>query len=134
MVPKNLLQQLAKYNVYIICLGDPGQLPPVSKDEDNHLLDTPHVFLDEIMRQEAESEIIQLTMDIRAGKPLNNFLGKEVQILNKEELTTGMLKWADQIICATNSTRIKLNNIMRELLGKSGDPQDGDKIICLKNN
>lgn len=91
MVPKNLLQQLAKYDTHIICLGDPGQLPPVSKDEDNHLLDNPHIFLDEIMRQEAESEIIQLTMDIRQGKPLNLFKGKEVQILNKEDLTTGMM-------------------------------------------
>ena len=134
MVPKNLLQQLAKYDTHIICLGDPGQLPPISKDEDNHLLDNPHIFLDEIMRQEAESEIIQLTMDIRQGKPLNLFKGKEVQILNKEDLTTGMMLWADQIICATNATRVMINNQMRTLLGKGGDPQDGDKVICLKNN
>ena len=134
MVPKELLQRLIKYNVHIICLGDPGQLPPINKNEDNHLLDHPHVFLDEIMRQEAESEIINLTMDIRAGKPLTRYQGKEVQVLNKDELTTGMLLWADQIICAKNETRIALNNQMRDLLGKSGGPQDGDKVICLKNN
>ena len=134
MVPKDLLQRLIKYNVHIICLGDPGQLPPINKNEDNHLLDYPHIFLDEIMRQEAESEIINLTMDIRAGKPLTHYQGKEVQVLNKDELTTGMLLWADQIICAKNETRIALNNQMRNLLGRSGDPQDGDKVICLKNN
>ena len=134
MVPKELLQRLIKYNVHIICLGDPGQLPPINKNEDNHLLDHPHVFLDEIMRQEAESEIINLTMDIRAGKPLARYQGKEVQVLNKDELTTGMLLWADQIICAKNETRIALNNQMRDLLGRSGGPQDGDKVICLKNN
>ena len=86
------------------------------------------------MRQENESEIISLTMNIRNGKPLQHYQGKEVQILDKEELTTGMLLWADQIICSTNSTRINLNNQMRELLGRDGDPQDGDKVICLKNN
>lgn len=86
------------------------------------------------MRQEDESEIIQLTMDIRNGKPLKHHIGKEVQILDKEELTTGMLLWADQIICSTNATRVNLNNQMRELLNRSGDPQDGDKVICLKNN
>ena len=134
MVPKELLQRLIKYNVHIICLGDPGQLPPINKNEDNHLLDHPHVFLDEIMRQEAESEIINLTMDIRAGRPLTRYQGKEVQVLNKDELTTGMLLWADQIICAKNETRIALNNQMRDLLGRSGGPQDGDKVICLKNN
>ena len=119
--------------ILYVC-GDPGQLPPINKDEDNHLLDNPHIFLDEIMRQEAENEIINLTMDIRNGKPLNHYIGKEIQILDKEELTTGMLLWADQIICSTNATRIALNNQMRELLGRSGDPQDGDKVICLKNN
>lgn len=134
MVPKELLQRLIKYNVHIICLGDPGQLPPINKNEDNHLLDHPHIFLNEIMRQEAESEIINLTMNIRAGKPLTHYQGKEVQVLNKDELTTGMLLWADQIICAKNETRIALNNQMRDLLGKSGGPQDGDKVICLKNN
>ena len=134
MIPKELLQRLIKYNVHIICLGDPGQLPPINKNEDNHLLDNPHIFLDEIMRQEAESEIINLTMDIRAGKPLTHYQGKEVQVLNKDELTTGMLLWADQIICAKNETRIALNNQMRDLLGRSGGPQDGDKVICLKNN
>lgn len=134
MVPKDLLQRLIRYSVHIICLGDPGQLPPINKNEDNHLLDHPHIFLDEIMRQEAESEIINLTMDIRAGKPLVRYQGKEVQVLNKDELTTGMLLWADQIICAKNETRIALNNQMRDLLGRSGGPQDGDKVICLKNN
>lgn len=134
MVPKDLLQRLAGYPVHIICLGDPGQLPPINKDEDNHLLDIPHIFLDEIMRQEDQSEIIKLTMDIRDGKPLNHYQGTEVQILDKEELTTGMLLWADQIICATNATRTALNNQMRDLLGHKGMPEDGDKVICLKND
>jgi len=134
MVPKDLIMRLSTYKVHIICLGDPGQLPPVNKDEDNHLLEHPHIFLDEIMRQEDQSEIIQLTMDIRVGKPLNHFIGKEVQILDKEELTTGMLQWADQIICSTNATRVALNNQMRQLLGRDKDPEDGDKVICLKND
>ena len=133
MVPKELLKRLLTYKVHIICLGDPGQLPPINKDEDNHLLDNPDIFLDEIMRQEEQSEIIKLTMDIRAGKPLNHFLGKEVQILDKEELTTGMLQWADQIICSTNGTRVALNNQMRDLLQRGDSPEDGDKIICLRN-
>lgn len=113
--------------------GDPGQLPPINKNEDNHLLDIPHIFLDEIMRQEEQSEIIKLTMDLREGKPLTYFKGKEVQILNKNELSTGMLQWADQIICATNATRIALNNQMRDLLNRGSSPEEGDKIICLRN-
>lgn len=133
MAPKSMMELLFKYNVHIICLGDPFQLPPVDKNEDNHLLDNPHIFLDEIMRQAQESEIIRLTMDIREGKPLYAMQGNEVIIVPSQDLSTGMLQWADQVICGTNATRINLNNQMRTLSGKSGGPQDGDKVICLFN-
>lgn len=133
MAPKTLMDLLLSYHCHVICLGDPFQLPPVDKNEDNHLLDNPHIFLDEIMRQAQESEIIRLTMDIRAGKPLVSMQGKEVIIVPENELNTGMLQWADQVICAMNATRIALNNQMREMNGKEGSPQDGDKVICLFN-
>lgn len=133
MVPKDLLQQLFRHGVYILCLGDPGQLPPVNKDDDNHILDNPHVFLDEVMRQATESEIIRLSMDIRNGKSLSLFQGKEVQIISQKDLNTGMLMWADQIICATNQKRVALNSQIRNLLGRKEMPEDGDKIICLRN-
>ena len=133
MAPKTLMDLLFKHNVYVICLGDPFQLPPVDKKEDNHLLDAPHIFLDEIMRQAQESEIIQLSMTIRENRPIEAFQGKEVQILNKEELNTGMLTWADQILVATNATRVSINTQMRKLLNFGEKPQDGDKIICLRN-
>jgi exodeoxyribonuclease-5 len=133
MAPKSLMEQLLKYNVYIIGLGDPFQLPPVDKNEDNHLLANPHVFLDEIMRQEAESEIIQLTMKIRNNEPIPFFKGKEVQVLRESELNTGMYMWADQILVATNGTRVQINNEMRQLLGRGEAPEDGDKVICCRN-
>lgn len=133
MAPKTLMAQLFKYKCHVICLGDPFQLPPVDKDEDNHLLDHPHIFLDEIMRQAAESEIIRLTMDIRAGKPILNMYGNEVIVLNKDQLNTGMLTWADQILVGTNAARVNINNQMRQLLGRGDQPEDGDKIICLRN-
>jgi exodeoxyribonuclease-5 len=134
MAPKSLMTLLATYNVHIICLGDPFQLPPVDKDEDNHLLDHPHIFLDEIMRQAQESEIIRLTMDIRAGKSIKPIQGNEVIVSHKDELNTGMLQWADQVICATNATRVALNTQMRQLSGLNNlKPQNGDKIVCLRN-
>lgn len=133
MAPKTLMDLLFKHDVYVICLGDPFQLPPVDKKEDNHLLDTPHIFLDEIMRQAQESEIIQLSMAIRENRPIEDFQGKEVQILKRDELNTGMLSWADQILVATNATREAINTQMRQMLNFGPKPQDGDKIICLKN-
>lgn len=133
MAPKTLMDLLLSHQVYVICLGDPFQLPPIDKDEDNHLLDHPHIFLDEIMRQEAESEIIQLTMKIRNQQPIDYMDGNEVKIINKNNLNTGMLLWADQVLTATNAKRIAVNNQMRGLMGRGPEPEDGDKIICLRN-
>ena len=134
MAPKKMMEQLfSYYGIYVICLGDPFQLPPIDKDADNHLLDNPHIFLDEIMRQAMDSEIIRITMGIREGKRLDSFDGKDVKVFDQYQLNTGMLLWADQIICGTNKTRVEINNEMRDLLQRGKTPEDGDKVICLRN-
>jgi len=133
MAPKTLIDLLFTHNVYAICLGDPGQLPPIEKDENNHLLDHPHIFLDEIMRQAQESEIIQLTMKIRNGESIDYYDGKEVKIIPYSQLNTGVLQWGDQILTATNAKRQLINNQMRQLLKYPNHPVDGDKMICLRN-
>lgn len=133
MLPKDLWELLIGHNVYILALGDPGQLPPVSKDTDNHILDNPHIFLDEIMRQAAESEIIQLSMNIRNGNKLQYQAGKEVQILDPDKVVSGMYDWADQIICATNRKRLEINNYMRAQAGRGANPETGDKVIACRN-
>lgn len=134
MLPLDLWNRLLSHKVHIIASGDPFQLPPINKDSDNKVLENPHIFLDQIMRQAAESEIIQLTMAIREQKPIGWYKGAEVQILPKEELVDGMLHWADQIITATNNKRHSINSQMRTSKGFDSEPTVGDKIICLRNN
>lgn len=135
MVPKPLLDDLLSFNIPVVCLGDPMQLPPIDSNNDNKLLDTPDYFLTEIHRQALDNPIIKLSMDIREGNKIsyvndNNY----IKILQKKDLSIGMLKWADQIICATNNTRKTLNNSLREHYGRTSQvPQEGDKVICIKN-
>ncbi len=135
MLPKTMWERLLTHRVHVIAMGDPFQLPPIDTDSDNHVLDKPHVFLDEIMRQAAESEIIRLSMHIREGKPISEFKasGQQVLIYRPDELVTGMYEWADQIICATNATRNQINMDMRNIKGFGPEPAVGDKIISLRN-
>lgn len=133
MAPKSIIDVLFRHKCYVICLGDPFQLPPVDKDEDNHLLDHPHIFLDQIMRQAEDSEIIQLSMAIREGRPIEYMDGTSVKVIDKREVSTGMLLWADQVLVGTNKERVKYNDEIRKLLGKGNLPEDGDKVICLHN-
>lgn len=135
MVPASMIQLLLSFpGVYAIFLGDPFQLPQIERGDEHNLLDYPHVFLDEIMRQAEESEIIRLTLAIRRGVPLpTKRKGTEVQILPKCTLNTGMFQWADQILCATNTTRHSINLQMRELKGYDNAIAEGEKIIIKKN-
>ena len=133
MVPKTMVDMLLAHRIYILFLGDPFQLPQIDKKETHTLLDKPHIFLDQVMRQAAESEIIQLTMKIRNGEGISFMHGKEVIVAPKAELVTGHLTWADIIICATNKTRHNMNRQKRELLGYSGVLQTGERIIVKRN-
>lgn len=133
MVPKSMIDMLLSHKIFVVFLGDPGQLPMIDKKESHDLLLHPHVFLDEVMRQAAESEIIQLTMKIREGEDIPYMKGKDVIIIPKKDFVTGHLLWADAVICATNATRHGLNKQMRELLGFEGELQENEKIICKRN-
>lgn len=139
MLPKDMWDLLCSHNVYILACGDPEQLPPVQDDpkvdKANHVLDNPHIFLDEIMRQAQDSEIIRFSMHIREGKSLFSYHpdGEEVMLFDKQDVTSDMMLWADQILCATNGTCGRINATMRQALGLYGDPQIGDKIINRHN-
>ena len=133
MIPKSMIDTLLSYPIFVIFLGDNYQLPQIQKEEAHDLLDHPHIFLDEIMRQAQESEIIRLSMDIREGKPLPRMKGKEIQILERKELNTGMLQWASVILCATNNMRHMLNQQKRQLLGFEGELQEGETLIVKRN-
>lgn len=133
MLPKDMWDLLLSHGAYIIACGDPFQIPPIDKTQDNHILERPHIFLDEIMRQAKESDIICLSMDIRQMKKINPFRGNDVQVFYKKDLRDGMYYWADQILVATNRTRYDINSYMRETDGRGSEPEIGDKIICLRN-
>lgn len=131
MCPKEIWTLALSHHVHIIALGDPFQLPPIGTD--NGVLKNPHVFLDEVVRQALESDIIKLSMHIRAGKPLEPFIGKDVRVYDKNHFYAEMYTWADQVLVGRNTTRQAINKRIREILGRGKDPEQEDKVICLKN-
>lgn len=137
MISAALIDELLSHKeTYVIFCGDPYQLPPIYADDDNHLLDNPHIFLDEVMRQAQDSDIIKLSMAVRHNEfvsyeELNH--GEDVRIFKKKALSNAMLLWADVIICATNNTRKQINSLLVQLLGYQKDLDNGMKIICTRN-
>lgn len=135
MLPKDLWDLLLSHGRHVIACGDPFQLPPVDKSQDNHVLDNPDIFLDEVMRQAKESDIICLSMGIRERKIIQPFRGNDANVVRKSDLCSGMYSWADQILTATNRTRFDINEYIRAEAGFEGAyPKIGDKVICLRNS
>lgn len=139
MLPRKMWELLCSYDFYIIAAGDPEQLPPImesaKEDPNNHVLDAPHIFLDEIMRQAQESEIIRLSMHVREGKSLNSFdcKNEQVMLIDRSAVSNDVLTWADQILCATNKVKQNFNNRLRQVRGFDTRPQLDDKIVNLHN-
>lgn len=132
MCPKEIWTLLLSHNIYVIGLGDPFQLPPIG--DDLHLLEKPHIFLTEIMRQALDNDIIEYSLKLRQGEKLySGVRGKNIRTYKKTELVPEMLTWADQILCGKNNTRRQINNRVRAILNKTDIIDENDKLICLKN-
>lgn len=143
MVGKKIFQDLMSYDIPILALGDPGQLPPVSSLRTG-LLDHPDVLLEEIMRQDAGSGIVRFAEAVRNGHiPVasdDGKFGKEVKILPSSvaanDAAFAKIVTKSQIICGKNATRIGINRYAKtSVFDKNPDKfQKGDKVICLENN
>ena len=133
MVTQEMWDLLLEHGIHVIALGDIAQLPAIGATND--ILDKPHAVLNEIMRQEADSEIIQIATLARTHQEIPFMKGKQVQVIHSYEFQDAMLEWADMTLCATNRLRHQLNRTARER--KWGDakalPQKGDRIVCLHN-
>lgn len=131
MIPKDMWNDLKYSGSHIIALGDNFQLPPIDKKADNHILDSPHATLTEIMRQEEGSDIIEQSVKLREGKKLEPYEGKDIKVIPFSELTADIYSWSDQIICATNKTKDEINSYFKK--GET-ELKIGDKVICTKNS
>lgn len=69
MVYTTMFQDLLSYNIPILCLGDPGQLPPVTNNPQEYLINQlqTDVFLTKIHRQSENSPILVAATMARNG-------------------------------------------------------------------
>ena len=135
MVSTDLYDDLLLFGKPIIWVGDPGQLEPVG--DNPNLMAEPDFVLSKIHRQAEKSPIISLATKIRMGGVVEAPMCDDLKIYRgkKQSITPQQLLAVDQVLCATNRTRITLNNAVRKHLNRpANDIVIGDKIIVLRNN
>lgn len=146
MVDTDILNDLLSFEIPIIALGDPGQLPPVN-GVGALFQSAPDAQLTEIRRQALESPIIQWSMWARMKRTLPTTDPTEWATTPVCKIPKGMIAPAeflkmmadhDITICWKNATRMQLNNMRRKALGfqhlNPVYPVIGDKLIITKND
>lgn len=131
MVSKSLWADMQSYRLPIVAIGDPGQLEPVG--DDPRLMESPDVVLETIHRQAAQSTIIEFANHVRHGGRIVHGTKGDVDIIPERGFLMS-LDWADQLLCGFNKTRVAANSKKRELLRFKHKIEEGDRLICLKND
>jgi exodeoxyribonuclease-5 len=134
MVDAELARDLLSFEVPLLVLGDPAQLPPIAGG--GFFTDAkPDAMLTEVHRQAQNNPIVRLSMDIRAGKPLLPGQYGDTQVVTRAELDPKRVIGADQVLVGKNATRRAYNMRLRERRGFADPlPVQGDKLVCLRNN
>ena len=134
MVNEEMKADILSFNVPVLVLGDPGQLPPISGTGALTLTE-PDVMMTEVMRQALDNPIIYMATETRNSRPIPYGQYKNSQVITKSDMTSDLVLGTDQIITGTNKNRRGINSYYRKMKGFEGDyPQAGERLICLKNN
>src|SRR5215216_1842421 len=134
MVDEELGRDLMSFNVPLLVLGDPAQLPPVQGGGYFTNAD-PDAMLTEVHRQAQDDPIVRLSMQVRAGDRLIPGTYGKTQVVRRDALDPARVLEADQILVGRNATRRAYNTRMRLRRGFADTlPQTGDKLVCLRNN
>lgn len=142
-LPKEMEDILKGYNIPILEIGDPIQLPPVASKQVFNM-DTLDYFMEGVMRQNADSEIYDLSMKLRLRKNVDTAkYHKDVRFLYAQETIEEtfyrflpFFRNADVIITSTNKQRQIITDLYRkEIIGTDSPyPIADERVICRKNN
>ena len=140
MIDDPMLKDLQYFNVPLLVLGDPGQLPPIH-GHGALMSAKPDSLLTEIHRQARGNPIIDFATRARNGIPIlicHHYASDgsgSAQHMSIRDLTEETILSVDQVLCGKNVTRRTLNSQIRAALGyETHLPVEGDKLICLRNN
>jgi exodeoxyribonuclease-5 len=138
MVDDQMGADLLSFKSKVLVLGDPFQLPPIGGAGYFTERVQPDVLLTDVRRQARDSPIIELATKTRNMEKLSIGSYGGSSVVNNGDLPRDeaqrMAIEADQILVGKNATRHASNRRMRSILGRSGDPQPGDRLVCLRNN
>lgn len=143
MTSDDMLEDIQKFQIPVLAVGDHGQLPPVNGL--GSLMEFPDIRLEQIHRQAEGNPIIQLSRKIRETGRFDHRMhnGSSIvfdRIANVQKHIDARYIGASPerlfelgMVCGTNRRRVSLNLAVRKAIGRQGPPIIGEQVICLKN-
>ena len=132
MIDDKMVRDILSFQIPVIALGDPGQLPPIF-GTNKYIHDEKWPVLKKIMRQTDHSGILDLADKARHGETIPYGSYKKTQVLSFND-DYNMIDY-DVVLCWKNETRNRINYMIRdELQFYDQFPMIGEKVICLNNN
>lgn len=134
MVGEDIGNDLMSFDIPILAIGDPAQLPPI-EGGGFFQQGKPDILLTEIHRQAKGNPIIDMATRVRGGDLLSyGDYGEGNRLIPAVDYKEVMDE-AEQVLCGTNKMRQKFNRAIRKRLGAEDDmPMVNDRIICLSND
>lgn len=143
MVNEEMADDILSFEVPVLVLGDPAQLPPV-KGGGYFTERKPDLLLTEIHRQARDNPIIDMATRVRRGEGLTLGEYGTSRVIEMSDGSPEMYLAHDQVIVGRENRpvnrpdpvwRQNINRRIRQLRGFTNPhPVVGDKVICLRNN
>lgn len=137
MIGEEIANDLLDFDIPILVMGDPGQLPPVLDKPGFFDGSMPDAFLTEVHRQAAENPIIRLATMVRKGErgDYGDYGDGVLIVPRRKDIYTLDLARDCQVLVGTNKTRWKLTSKMRREGGMTDPlPHAGEPLIMCKNH
>jgi exodeoxyribonuclease-5 len=134
MIDEEIHNDLMRFNIPILYIGDPYQLPPINGNW--NVMQKYDFELTEIMRQAKESPIIQIADMVRNKKSIPYQDGDFFKKIYLDEFDNSFFTQYDQIAVGKNDLRENINEIYRtQVLNITANyPKANEKLVVLKNN
>lgn len=134
MVDEQMGKDLLSFEVPVLVLGDPAQLPPV-RGEGFFTQREPDFLLTEIHRQARDNPILRLATDVREGRGLPPGEYGDSRVIEISAADESLYLAHDQMLVGRNEMRKGCNRKIRRLRGRDQPmPVPGDRLVCLRNN
>jgi exodeoxyribonuclease-5 len=135
MIGERMYNDLLRFKIPILLVGDSGQLPPI-KNREKSVCDLVRKDFELVEIVRNDDEIVKYANAVRTGEALPFIpFGNKFARIQRDSVTKEMMNSADVVLCFKNATRRNINREFRRIRSLTTVlPQKDEVVVCRQNN